>query len=105
MGIAAYNRGSRAISQRIDSQQRAAEFELMSHLNSLPKYPDCGQPPAQIQFVFEHGVWWAQSSKGAAGFAYYYPTLREAVRRWNVSIRGYADGIWIGDPLPREVQS
>jgi len=104
MGVAAYNRGSRAISQRLDAEQRAPEFVFMDHLNSLAKYADCGQPTEPLQFVHSRQVWWVETVRlGAAGFGYYYPTLREAVRRWNVSIRGYANGIWIGDPLPERL--
>lgn len=102
MGVAAYNRGSRAISQRIEAEQRAPEFVFMDHLNGLGKYSDCGQPSEPLQFTTHNGVWWVETQRlGARGFGYYYPSLREAVRRWNVTIDGYVNGVWTAHPKTR----
>jgi hypothetical protein len=93
MGIAAYNRGSRVISQRIDAEMRPVEFEMMERLNALPKYEDAGTPLGPINFIYDpRGFWSAECS--VTGFGFWYKTLHEAVRRWNVTITGFDCGIW-----------
>lgn len=102
MGIAAYNRGSAAISQQIDAEARPVEFELMERLNAEPKYLDAGTPFGPTRLVPGHGGFWHQDrAKGDSGFGYWYPTLYEAVRRWRVTIVAYEHGAWMADPMPR----
>lgn len=90
MGIAAYNRGSAAISAHIDADRRAVEFEIIEHLNSLEKYPDAGIPFGPINFVPYHSGWLAECPVTGSGF--YYQNIREAVRRWQVTITGFDKG-------------
>ncbi len=92
MGIAAYNRGSNAISNQIDAQARPVEFEIMERLNALPKYADAGTPFGPIQFIAGNGGFWAECPKSGFGFA--YTTLAEAVRRWKVQIVAFDCGVW-----------
>jgi hypothetical protein len=92
MGIAAYNRGSSAISQQISSMARPAEFEMMDILNALPKYEDAGKPFGQIQFTMGNGGIWAECP--VTGFGFWYPTLFEAVKRWRVTIVCFDRGVW-----------
>lgn len=96
MGAAAYHRGSKAISAQIDADIRPVEFEVMDILNDTPKYSDCGTPFGPIRFVAHHNAFWAECS--VTGFGYPYPTLREAVKRWNVTITGYDNGVWLAEP-------
>jgi len=96
MGAAAYRRGSALITRQLDASQRRPEYRLMDDLNALPKYDDAGTPFGPIQFVWEKGVWWAECPQ--TGFGYHYPTLREAVRRWRVTITGSHHGIWLAEP-------
>ena len=98
MGIAAYNRGSKAISDLIDADQRPVEFDMMDMLNGLTKYYDAGTPFMPINFVPANGGFWAQCP--VTGFGFWYPTLHEAVKRWRVTITGFTNGIWLGEPLP-----
>ena len=100
MGIAAYNRGSKAISDRLNQDLRPREFEIMDILNNLPKYPDAGTPFQTIHFDFVGGQCWAICP--VTGFGFCYPTLHEAVKRWRVEIVGMQNGVYIAEPLPRE---
>jgi len=101
MGIAAYNRGSRAIAEQIrrEYSPRPIEFEIMDRANALPKYPDAGTPFTNIDFAFSHGGCWAVCPK--TGFGYWYPTLFEAVRRWNVRLIGYTNGTYHAEVITK----
>ncbi len=94
MGIAAYNRGSAALSREIDADQRPVEFEIMDRLNALPKYADAGKPFGPIQFVHDsvRQGFWAECP--VTGFGFCYRTLSEAIRRWRVQIVAFDRGIW-----------
>lgn len=92
MGIAAYNRGSRAIARDIASQSRPVEFEIMEWLNALPKYPDAGTPFTNVQFVSGNKGVWIICPR--TGYGFWYRTLPEAIRRWKVRIVGYDYGTW-----------
>jgi len=95
MGIAAYNRGSTALSREIDADQRPVEFEIMERLNALPKYADAGKPFGPIDFRESNGIWWAlDPAEGFAGFGFWYTSLHEAVRRWRVQIVAFDNGVW-----------
>lgn len=98
MGHAAYQRGSVLISRLIDEDRRDSIFEMLAHLNVLPKLEGAKVPFGPIRFVFGNGVWWAECP--TTGFGYHYPTLREAVRSWKVTITGYdaTDNTWKGEP-------
>ncbi len=95
MGIAAYNRGSLAISRQIDTEARPVEFEMMERLNALPKYRDAGKPFGPIQFVFANGGFWAQCP--ITGYGFWYRTLTEAVQRWRVQIVAFENGVWLAE--------
>jgi hypothetical protein len=95
MGVAAYNRGTAALSRDVDSKSRPVHFLIMDRLNALPKYPDAGRPLKDIEFRHDGKMWWALDPvKGWAGFGFWYPTLGEAVRRWRVSVVGWENGVW-----------
>ena len=96
MGVAAYYRGNALISRHIKEDARDPIFEMMDDLNELPKYQDSGKPLGPIHFVYHRGVWFAECPK--TGFGFWYKNLREAVRRWNVEITEYRNGIWVGIP-------
>jgi hypothetical protein len=70
MGIAAYHRGSLSIRRQIETALRPVEFELMEHLNALPKYADAGTPFDEIRFAYSHGAWWTECPQ--TGFGYHY---------------------------------
>ena len=99
MGVAAYQRGNALIRRQFDADERKAEFQMMDNLNALPKFPDAGTPFGVIHFVHSHGVWFAECP--VTGFGYWYKTLREAVRRWRVTITEYRHGVWVAKPMPR----
>lgn len=92
MGVAAYNRSSQAIREHINQDDRPREFEIIELAKALAKYPDAGTPFEPINFVFSHGGCWAECPR--TGFGYWYPTIYEAVRRWNVTLTGFCNGIF-----------
>ena len=96
MGAAAYQRGNKRISADIDAQQRASEFVLMDDLNALPKHEGASKPFGPIHFIGSHGGWFAECP--VSGFGYFYASLREAVRSWQVSITECRHGVFIGVP-------
>lgn len=96
MGAAAEHRGIALISRLIDRDQRRSEFVMMDDLNALPKFPDAGTPLGPIHFTPSHNGWFALCP--ITGYGYWYNTLREAVRRWRVSVNGYDHGVWIAQP-------
>lgn len=100
MGIAAYNRGSAAISRMIDQERGPAEFVLMQDLNSIPKLPDAPRPFGPIHFVPGHGGWWATCP--VTGFGYWHRTLRQAVASLRITIVEFRlvkdEPTWIGNP-------
>ncbi len=99
MGVAAWNRGSGNISRQLDNEARPSEFRMMDDLNALPKF-DCAQTPfGDINFIRDRGVWVAECPKTGKG--YWYKTLRDAVRSWNVSVIGYENGVWRAIPNGR----
>ena len=99
MGAAAYHRGSRSLSRQMDAEQRPVEFVLMDELNALPKYPDAGRPFGPVQvFYAPQGVWWIQCP--TTGYGFWYRSLRELVKRWQITIIGYQGGVWTAIPTP-----
>lgn len=101
MGVAAYNRGTKAIRERIQQEYEDThprEFEMMGLLNSLPKYPDCGKINEPVLFSFCNNVWWINPKRKPDGFGYFYKTLHEAIKRWNVNVIGYDNGVWEAIP-------
>ncbi len=101
MGIAAYNRGSQAIRHALDGTQRDPVFQCMEELNALPKYADAGTLWCPVTLTPRHNVWWIEGPKGARGYSYAYPSLRECVRRWRIALTAYdaTTGVWTGAPL------
>lgn len=99
MGVAAYNRGSALISRRIDAEARPTQFEIIDRLNALTKRVKAGRPFGPVEIVFERGAWWVQCPvKKAAGMAFCYPTLSEAVQDWRIQLIGWDNGAWLADP-------
>jgi hypothetical protein len=86
MGIAAYNRGSRALSVRLDREATPNEIILMRDLNSEPRNDSALTPFGEIVFVPSHGGWWAMCP--VTGFGFWFTTLRSAVRGFRVTIVG-----------------
>lgn len=101
MGVAAYNRGSMSIRKGIAlDYNKPVEFEIMDRLNSLVKYPDCGRINENLIFSHDHrGLCWVNTQSNPDGFGYWYKSLNEAVKRWNVLIVEFDNGNWIGKPL------
>ena len=100
MGVAAYNRGSALISRQISNNRRPVEFEMMDELNALPKYEDAGLPFGPVRLESSHGGWWIVCPD--TGFGFWYKTLREAVRRWRITIIGYDGSGWYAVPSSQQ---
>ncbi len=103
MGAAAEHRGNRLISRQIEAEQRPVVFALMDELNAMPKYPDCGQvyAPVVIQYDSVHSCFWIMDAvKRERGWGWYYPSLRECLRRWAILLTEYnaTTQIWTAIP-------
>ncbi len=59
MGAAAYNRGSKCISEQISREGRAAGFDLIELLNAVPKHPNARRPFGPVLFKYDGRNWWA----------------------------------------------
>ena len=89
MGIAAYNRGTRAISNQIDAKQRPVEFEIMDRLNGYPKGERKLLYPTVIR-VTAGGQWWLMNrpDRGWAENGIVYASARELFADWSITITG-----------------
>lgn len=101
MGIAAYNRGSAHIASQVDSESRQAVFFVMDALNAMTKYPDAGTPFSDVMFLQGNGGWWIVPADDPGGFGFWYPDLREAIKRWMVEVVGYEQGRFVAHPRSR----
>lgn len=102
MGVAAYNRGTAAIRDRIEAENfRPREFEMMDILNSIPKNEDCGRPFGPVNIVKDSKGFWSIECP-RTGYGYWYKTIHEIMRRWSVTIIGYDPDtkIWSATPTP-----
>lgn len=88
MGVAAYNRSSNAIRKIIAEDSRKVEFEIMDRLNAIQKYDDAGTPRSSVQILNSNGRWWITGYEKDS-YGYWYRSLDELMRRWNVVITGY----------------
>lgn len=101
MGVAAYNRGSACISQQIaNDKYRPVEFDIMDTLNALPKYNTATPPHGSVRLGEGHGGWWIYCIK--TGYGYWYKTLHEAIKRWDIVIIAYKNGEWEAIPTPNK---
>jgi len=103
MGVAAYNRGSHLIRTQLAETVRPSEFVWMEELNQLERYPDAGKPfgPVRILYDAPHKVWWLQDAlKGDRGWGWWYASLRELCKRWQIVIVSYdaTTGIYQAEP-------
>lgn len=106
MGVAASNRGSTLIRDQLTRAQRPHAFVFMDALNALERYPDAGLPWAPLRLFFDttHQVWWLQDAgKGDAGFGYWYRSLYELCKRWQITLTAYdaTTGIYQAVPAAR----
>lgn len=105
MGVAAYNRGSRAVAEQISQEAASADLQLLRDLNAEPKLKNAPVPFGPIHFVPGHGGWFATCP--TTGFGYWYKTLREAVRAFQVVIVsvGMRRSEVVFEALPRATRS
>jgi hypothetical protein len=103
MGAAAYDRGSKRISDDVTSRVRLHEFTFMDHLNSLAKAPGAARPFGDVHFVAGHGGWWAECP--TTGFGYWFKSLRMAVRAFRVEVYAYSNGAWLASATPKAVRA
>lgn len=102
MGVAAYNRGTKAISDGVtaDHPGRRVEFEIMDRLNHLQKSAKAQAPFGPIHFVTDHHGTWAMCP--VSGFGYVYTTLEMAIQAWLVDITGCdrsgSEIVWVASP-------
>lgn len=101
MGVAAYNRASKVIRQRITGDPRPVEFELMERWNAIKKLPDAGTPFSDLQ-IMRCGKYWIIECP-IAGYSYWYKTINELMSRWRVTIIGCNNGVFIATPIKETV--
>lgn len=94
MGVKSEHRYQAFARRQADSQQPDYVFEIMNNLNAVPKHPNAIRPWGSLHFSIGHGGYWA--SCPVTGFGYWYPTLRDAVSHYLVSIVEYDGKRWLG---------
>ncbi len=95
MGVAAYNRGSRALLERIDRETEAPHARRIAALNALPKRQGAPRPFGDVAFVEVPGGCWAlDASKGNRGRGFWFASVELAVAAFRVSVvcAGWLDG-------------
>lgn len=92
MGIAAYNRGTRAIRRGFDQAPISHDRQLIDDLNATPKDPGASVlfGPTYIRLAGD-GSWCLMNhpEKGWSSYAYPYPTVQAVLRKWNVVITAF----------------
>jgi hypothetical protein len=108
MGTAAYNRGSEAVRRQIqadvDAHRRHEAFFIIENLNAMPKAPGAPTPFGPVDLVQDPADkgWWAlDPKKGFAGRGYWFKTLGEAVRAFNIEVTGFVRGKYTAVPIKR----
>ena len=101
MSKAAYDRGSQAIRNQVDQHSRAVEFSMMDDYNALPKYPGAPTPFSDVVISTWRGGHWLADPEDDFGF--WYRTLADAVRSWDIDLTGYdaSKQTWTATPRPR----
>lgn len=103
MGAAAEHRGNRLIRDQLNAEQRDPIFQFMEDVNAQPKYPDAGYYPHPVTLSPGNGGWWAEPEGFKAPYGYWYPSVREAVRRWRMELVAYdaPSATWRALPILR----
>ena len=96
MGVAVYNRGSACLARQIQDDQRPIEFDFMDRLNSIKKYDYALPPFGPVRIGPGHNGQWIYCPK--TEFGYWYTTVIEAVKSWDIIVTGYDNGEWIAIP-------
>lgn len=105
MGVAACQRGNELLRRQIDALAIPVELDFIEHLNRLVKYPDAGTPMGAVRISYDDrgkGRWWVECP--VTGYGFFYPTIREAVRRWRIVVTGYDcdSKTFIAEPMPAQ---
>lgn len=87
MGVAAYRRGSRVVTEQIERDRRPIAFDLMDSLNAVSRHPDTPAPWGAVNIVPGHGGFWVECP--ITGHGYHYPSLRKAVESWKIIVVSY----------------
>lgn len=102
MGAAAYNRGSRQLSEAIGRESPDGLSILITDLNAIPR-KNASTPFGCLHFVPGHGGWWALDPRKGSGF--WHRTLRGAVAAYNVLVTavGITNGevTYVAEPLKK----
>lgn len=117
MGIAAYNRGSQVIAKQInrDYPKKNVAFEIMDRINALPKFKhgtlsreilDSKIVPfsdkVTIFYDKQQNVWWILDPvKLFDGFGYFYKSLEDLIRSWDIYLTGYDETLnhWYAEAI------
>lgn len=119
MGIAAYNRGSKIISDQIsrDFPIRDAAFASMDRINAMPKVSICKDDiyssshkkryPLLDKYAIQHdearGVWWLMNPDDMhEGYSLAYPSLEDVIRYWDglfLTGYNYETHIWTSEVI------
>ena len=87
MSNAAYNRGSQCIRNQVEQNQRPAIFAMMDDYNAMPKHAGSVAPFLPVEIVPGNGGMWVSDPR--TGYGFWYRTLAEAVRSWEIDLTGY----------------
>lgn len=93
MGIAAYNRGSAALSRRLDAEQRPATLRFMADVSAFSAEHGRIVPlaPTVIRFAPDRaGVSIMNKQAGGwASYAYNYPSIWSLAKAWRITLTGF----------------
>lgn len=96
MGVAQYNRGTKAIQFDIDRSKRPVEFAFMDDLNAVPKTANAYRPFGDVHFVPGRRGWWAECP--VTGYGFWFRALRTAVAAFRVEVYARKGDAWIARP-------
>jgi hypothetical protein len=106
MGIAAYNRGTKALREMIDRQQRPREFVLMDELTkySAERAQKTVFAPTVIRQDQTGFYLMNRPDKGWAEFSYMFDSIWAVAREWRLVFTGLGrdqySTIWTVSPAP-----
>lgn len=96
MGIAAYNRGTaaltRSIEQEFGSEKERHNREVIERINNFPKGKLKPFGPVRIEFDKQRKMWWLMpdTKDRYSRFSWVYADLKSLMNEWSIVVVGYA---------------
>lgn len=90
------------MSQRNDYKEFDWNHEVIFDLNRIDRNDDAKTPLSDVILQYDkyHDVWWIMDKiKKESSLSYWYKTLRELIKHWNIIITDYANNEFIASPI------